>query len=155
MPYRRSLSRFSKRSWEDFSDEVHRAQNEHLMEGIVAGCALVAYADGWVTEAEHDRMLGLIRGFEPIAAFGLDDVIATFEAMTKQFADDQKAGEQVALEAVAKIKGAQQYPTLLVETCCAIADADGGFDAEERVAAVHICETLGLNPDDFGLAEAR
>mgnify|MGYP000075104703 CR=1 FL=1 len=57
MPYRRALRRFSKSSWEDFGDEVHRAQNEHLMEGIVAGCALVAYADGWVTDDEHDRMV--------------------------------------------------------------------------------------------------
>ena len=154
MPYRRSHSRFSKRSWEEFSAEVHRAKNEHLMEGIVAGCALVAYADGWVTEVEHDRMLRLIRNFEPIIAFGLDDVIVTFEAMTKQFADDQKAGERVALEAVARIKGAQRYPALLVETCCAIADADGGFDAEERAAAIRICECLGLDPANFGLAEA-
>lgn len=71
MPYRHALGGFAKRSWEDFGDEVHRAQNEHLMEGIVAGCALIAFADGWVTTEEHDRMLGLIRGFEPIAAFGL------------------------------------------------------------------------------------
>lgn len=154
MPYRRSLGRFSKRSWEDFNDEVHRAQNEHLMEGIVAGCALVAYADGWVTEEERVRMLGLIRGFEPIAAFGLDDVATTFESMTARFASDQKAGEQAALEAVAQLKGAGRYPELLVEACCAIAAADGGFDAEERLAAIRICETLGLNPAEFGLAEA-
>lgn len=93
MPYRRSLGRFSKRSWDDFSDEVHRAQNEHLMDGIVARCALVAYADGWVTGAKHDRMLDLLHGFEPIAAFGLDEVTATFESLTAWFASDQKAGE--------------------------------------------------------------
>jgi tellurite resistance protein TerB len=155
MPYRRSLSRFSKRSWEEFGDEVHRARNEHLMEGIVAGCALVAYADGWVTEQEHLRMLGLIRGFEPIAAFGLDDVTATFKSLTKRFASDQKGGERAALEAVARVKGASPYPTLLVEACCAIAAADGGFDAEERTAAIRICKVLGLDPADFGLAEAR
>lgn len=154
MPYHRSFGRFSKESWEDFKGEVHRAQNEHLMEGIVAGCALVAYADGWVTEEERVRMLGLIRVFEPIAAFGLDDVAATFASMTARFASDQNAGEQAALEAVAQLKGAGRYSELLVEACCAIAAADGGFDAEERLAAIRICETLGLNPSDFGLAEA-
>lgn len=154
MPHRRSLSRFSNRSWEEFSDEVHRARNEHLMEGIVAGCALVAYADGWVTDDERRRMLGLIRGFEPIATFGLDDVVSTFEALTNQFANDQDAGTHAALDAVARVKGAGRYPTLLVETCCAIADADGGFDAEERAAAIRICEVLGLKPASFGLADA-
>ena len=154
MPYRRSLGRFSKQSWEDFNAEVHRARHEHLMDGIVAGCALVAYADGWVTEEERDRMLGLIRGFEPIAAFGLDDVDATFAAMTERFATDQKAGEHAALDAVARLRGAARYPELLVEACCAIAAADGGFDAEERLAAIRICGALGLDPVAFGLAEA-
>jgi tellurite resistance protein TerB len=154
MSYRRSFGRFSKRSWEDFNDEVHRAKNEHLMDGIVAGCALVAYADGWVTEEERVRMLGLIRGFEPIAAFGLDDVASTFALMSTQFASDQKAGEQAALDAVAKLKGAGRYPELLVEVCCSIAAADGGFDAEERLAAIRICETLGLEPAEFDLEEA-
>ena len=135
MPYRHALGGFAKRSWEDFGDEVHRAQNEHLMEGIVAGCALIAFADGWVTTEEHDRMLGLIRGFEPIAAFGLDDVTATFETLTERFAKDQKGGEAAAIEAVARVKGAQRYPALLVEACCAIAAADGGFDSEERATA--------------------
>jgi len=154
MPYRRALSRFSRRSWQDFSDEVHRAQNEHLMDGIVAGCALVAYADGWVTDEERDRMLELLRGFEPIAAFGIHDVVATFEAMTARFVADQQDGERAALKAVARVKGAGRYPALLVEACCAIAAADGGFDEEERLVAVRICKQLGLDPADFGLAEA-
>ncbi len=154
MPYRSSLRRFSKQSWEEFTDEVHRARNEHLMEGIVAGCAIVAYADGWVTEDERRRMIGLIRGFEPIAAFGLDDVIVTFEALTERFVNNQEEAEREALTAVARLKGQQRYPALLVKTCCAIAAADGGFDAEERRAAIQICEVLGLDPAEFDVADA-
>jgi tellurite resistance protein TerB len=154
MPHQRSPSRFVGRSKEELSGEVHRARNEHLMEGIVAGCALVAYADGWVTDEERNRMLGLICGFEPIAAFGLHDVETTFEALTARFAMEEEEGEQAALAAVARVKGAGVYPLLLIETCCAIADADGGFDAEEREAAIRICQVLGLEPWTFGLAEA-
>lgn len=154
MPHQRSLSRFAGRSHEDLSGEVHRARNEHLMEGIVAGCALVAYADGWVTDEERTRMLDLIRGFEPIKAFGIQDVETTFETLTNRFVADQEDGERTALDAVSRVRGAGAYPALLVETCCAIADADGGFDAEERSAAIRICEVLGLDPGMFGLAEA-
>lgn len=153
MPYRRSLHRFT-RDLKDIADEVHQAQNQQLMEGIVAGCALLAYADGWVTDAEHDRMLALIHRLDPISAFGLDDVTATFESFTEEFASDQAGGEAAALAAVARVRGTRRYPALLVETSCAIADSDGGFDAEERVVAIRICEALGLNPADFGLAEA-
>lgn len=154
MLYKPALSRFPKRSRQDLSDEVRRARNEHLLEGIVAGCALVAYADGWVTEEERVRMLGLIRGFEPIVAFGLSDVETTFAALTARFVDDQEEGERAALAAVARVKGAERYPALLVETCCAIADADGGFDEEERVVVIRICDVLGLDPAEFGLADA-
>jgi tellurite resistance protein TerB len=99
-------------------------------------------------------MLGLIRGFEPIAAFGLDDVVATFEVLTRRFANDQSDGEAAAFEAVARLKGEARYPSLLVEACCEIAAADGGFDAEERRAAVRICEVLGLDAAEFDIAEA-
>lgn len=154
MPYTGISRRFSKLSWEEFNEEVCRHHNEHLMEGIVAGCALVAYADGWVTEEEHGRMLALLRGFGPIAVFGLDDVTITFESLTEQFIADQKGGEAAALAAVARLRGAQRYPALLVEACCAIADADGGFDAEERAVAIRICNVLGLDPASFGLTNA-
>lgn len=154
MPYRRALSRFSKQSWDDFNAEIRQAENEHLMEGIVSGCAIVAYADGWVTDEEHDRMLRLIRGFEPIAKFGLDDVVATFEAWTARFAADQQRGETAALKAVERLKGQSNYPALLVKTCCAIAAADGGFDAEERNAILRLCNVLGLDPHDFEVADA-
>jgi tellurite resistance protein TerB len=99
-------------------------------------------------------MLGLIRGFEPIAMFGLDDAVTTFEALSDRFAEDSEAAERDALKAVGRLKGTERYPTLLVEACCAIAAADGGFDAEERRAAIRICAELGLDPGDFGIADA-
>jgi tellurite resistance protein TerB len=152
MPYRGSISRLSKQSWDEFNDEIKQAENEYLMEGIVAGCALVAYADGWVTGEEHDRMVSLIRGFEPIA--GIDDVLLTFETVTSHFVSDQMSGEAAALKAVARVKGAARYPMLLVKTCCAIAAADGGFDEEERKAVIRICKVLGLDPATFDIADA-
>jgi tellurite resistance protein TerB len=154
MTYRSSLGRFSRQSWGEINDEIKQAENEHLMEGIVAGCALVAYADGWVTDDEHDRMVALIRGFEPIAAFDMDDVVETFEMVTSRFAADQADGEAAALMAVARVKSAGKYPVLLVRTCCAIAAADGGFDAEERKAVIRLCEVLGLDPAMFDVADA-
>ncbi len=155
MPLRNSPTRLSKHSWDELHDEIKQAKNEHLMEGIVAGCALVAYADGWVTTEEHDRMVSLIRRFEPIAAFGIDDVMASFESVTSAFVAGQADGEAAAYEAVAGVKGEGQYPVLLVTTCCAIADADGGFDAEERKVVMQICSVLGLDAADFGVADAR
>jgi len=154
MPYRRSLGRFSKQSWEEFAEEISASRDEELIEGIIAGCALVAYADGWVADEERRRMLGLIRGFEPIAVFGLDNTLASFDALTNRFMRNYEEAEGDALIAVAGLRGKQRYPTLLVKTCCAIAAADGGFDDPERLAVIRICRVLGLDPAKFGIADA-
>ena len=155
MPYRQSLKRFTERPWEDYVGAFRESGDKDLMEGIVAGCAMVAYADGWVTEDERQRMLGLIRGFEPVRAFGVDEVVHEFERLTELFAEDHDSGEQEALRVVGALRGRPRQAELLVQTCCAIADADGGFDAEERGAVVRICDVVQLDPATFGLAEAR
>jgi tellurite resistance protein TerB len=155
MPYRQSLKRFTERPWEDYVGAFRETGDQALMEGVVAGCAMTAYADGWVTEEERRRMLGLIRGFEPVKAFGVDEVAHEFERLTARFAEDHAVGEAEALGVIAVLRGRDGAGELLVQTCCAIADADGGFDREEREAVIRICETLGLDPERFGLAEAR
>jgi tellurite resistance protein TerB len=151
MPYRQSLKRFTERPWEDYVGAFRDSGDHALMEAVTAGCAMVAYADGWVTEDEHKRMLGLIRGFEPVRAFGVDEVVHEFERLTERFNEDHEAGEREALRLVIALKGRRDQAQLLVQTCCAIADADGGFDAEERQAVIRICEALELRPADFGL----
>lgn len=155
MPYRQSLKRFSSSTWESFVQEFRETHDERLMEAVVAGCAIVAYADGWVKPEERRRMLGLIRGFGPIDAFGPEEVEHYFDEVTGWFTDDHDAGENRALEVVTKLRGRGRNPELLVEACCAIAASDGGFDAEERQAARRICETLDLDPAKFDLADAR
>jgi tellurite resistance protein TerB len=155
MPYRQSLKRFTERPWEDYVGSFRESGDRELMEGVVAGCAMTAYADGWVTAEERRRMLGLIRGFEPVRAFGVDEVVHEFERLTDRFDEDHALGEAEALGIIAALKGRETQGELLVQTCCAIADADGGFDAEERQAVIRICETLALDPARFGLAEVR
>jgi tellurite resistance protein TerB len=85
----------------------------------------------------------------------MDDVLMTFEATTERFISDQKSGEAAALKAVARVKGEGNTPHLLVTICCAIAAADGGFDAEERAAVLRICDVLDLDPAAFSIEDAR
>ena len=135
--------------------ELAAARDGALMQGIVAGCAIVAYADGWPTDDERARMVALLGDFIPNAAFTTREVLASFDEFTTRFADDYEAGDREALAFVGRLKGRERYPALLVETCCAIAAADGGFDAEEREAIARICTALDLDRADFDLADAR
>lgn len=138
---------FSKK---DFDKEFEHA-DPGLMEGIVAGCAIVAYSDGWVAPEEQRRMQALIRGFEPVAAFGLVDVLHFFDEVTARFASDHDQGEAYALSLVQRLVGRPHESQLLIETCCAIAEADGGFDMEERDAILKMCALLGVDSKEHDL----
>lgn len=123
-----------------------------LMEAIVAGCALVAYSDGWVSPEETLRMRRLIMLFEPAKALGLVEVLRAFEDMTVVFAEDHDAGERAAFDLVSALVGRRRESALLIDTCCAIAEADGGFDAEERGTILRLCAKLGIAPKEHGLS---
>jgi tellurite resistance protein TerB len=122
-----------------------------LMEAVVAGCALVAYSDGWVSPEETLRMRRLILRFEPAKALGLAEILRLFEETTLSFADNYEAAEQTAFELVARLMGRRRESELLIDTCCGIADADGGFDAEERETILKLCAVLQIEPDAHGL----
>ena len=53
--------------------------------------------------------------------------------------------------AVARLRGQPGASRLLIETACSIAEADGGFDAEERAVILRLCKLLGVDPASFDL----
>lgn len=122
-----------------------------LMEAVMAGCALVAYADGWVSPEETLRMRRLITRFEPAQALGVAEILRLFEDITLKFAEDHDAGERDALALVSRLVDRSRESELLIDTCCAIADADGGFDAEERETILKLCVLLSVDPSPHGL----
>lgn len=153
MPHPRQSTRHG-RDRADLRRAIEEAADVGLMEAVVSGCALVAYADGWVRPEEHRRMTGLIRSFEPLRAFGLDEVLAYFEETTEAFRTGAEISEQKAFEKVARLKGRGHYPHLLVMLCGAIAEADGGFDDQERATMMRICAALDLDPAEYDLVAA-
>ncbi len=130
--------------------ELQEADAE-MMEAVVAGCALVAYSDGWVTLDETRRMSGLIRQFEPVRAFGGADIAQAFDEIAARFTRDHDEGADHAWSIVRRLANRPHDAALLIETCCAIAEADGGFDAEERQTILELCERLGVSPSAFSL----
>ncbi|MFT7058482.1 MAG: tellurite resistance protein TerB [Pseudorhodobacter sp.] len=133
------------------SEEMTKYRNRDFMEAVVAGCALVAAADGSVSGAEKQKMVGYMQASDELKVFKIDDVIAAFTAAVAKFDFDATIGKGEALRKIAKIKGKNGADRLLVRVCCAIGAADGNFDAQERAAVVTICTELGLDPADFDL----
>ncbi|MCP5158923.1 MAG: tellurite resistance TerB family protein [Gammaproteobacteria bacterium] len=131
--------------------EVTKLRNKSFLEAVVAGCALVAHADGVVRAEEKQKMMGFLRNSEVLSAFSTEEVITIFDKYAKQFEFDYQIGQASALQAVAKVKDKSDEARLMVRVCCAIASADGHFDDDEKAIVRKICAELNLNPKDFDL----
>lgn len=142
-------------SWRSFLEQLSTLEDHTLARAYGAACALIAHADGWPTLDERRRMLGLIRRTPDLGAVGAVTVERAFQEASDWLVQDTDAGERRALMQVMKVAGREREARWLVEACCAIAAADGGYDAEEREVAIRICEALGLSATDFDLSEVR
>jgi tellurite resistance protein TerB len=131
--------------------EVSKFKNKSFLEAVVAGCALVAHADGVVKPEEKQKMMGFLRNSEVLSVFDVQEVIAIFDKYSKQFEFDHQIGQASALQVVSKLKGKDAEARLMVRVCCAIGAADGNFDNDEKAVVSKICTELGLNPKDFDL----
>lgn len=132
-------------------NDVWTPGNIVQMDAVVAACALVSQADGWVTQDERTRMLDRMRNSPTVAFFGTDDVLLMFEALHSRFERDLDDGEATAEVAVARLRGQPGPSRLLIETACWVAEADGGFDAEERAVILRLCKILGVDPSAHDL----
>lgn len=125
------------------------------MDAVVAACALVAQADGWVTAQERKRMIDRMGQSPAIRFFGLHEVTLGFEALNRRFDLDLEDGEATAEAAVAGLRGQSGPAHLLIDTACSVAEADGGFDAEERDVILRLCRLLDLDPSPYDLISSE
>ncbi|WP_425985624.1 tellurite resistance TerB family protein [Brevundimonas sp. TWP1-2-1b1] len=132
-------------------DDVWTPGDMVQMDAVVAACALVAQADGWVTPRERNRMVERMRQASAVSFFGAHEVIDAFETLNLRFERDLDDGEATARTAVSRLRGHAGPSRLLVETACSVAAADGGFDSEERAVILDLCRWLGLNAAEFDL----
>lgn len=131
--------------------EVSKFKNKAFMEAVVAGCALVAAADGSIDSSEKQKMAGFMERSDELKHFDMRKVIEVFNKTAGDFEFDHAIGKASALKTIGKIKGNEEQSRLLVRIVCAIGAADGDFDADEQAVVREIARELGLNPADFDL----
>ncbi len=132
-------------------NEVARFKTKTFMEAAVAGCVMVAHADGTVRAEEKQKMMGFIRSSDALKVFDTDEVVAAFNKFASNYEFDVQIGEATVLQTIAKLKGNEAEARLMVRVCCVIGAADGTFDDAEKQAVRRICHELGLNPTEFDL----
>lgn len=130
--------------------EITKFKSKDLLDAVVAGCALVAYADGSVSSEEKQKMMGFLRTSDQLKVFDSAEVIKIFQKYVEKFEFDSVIGVGEVMQSVGKFRGKPQAQ-LVIRICCAIGAADGDFDQNERTAVRRMCSELGLNPADFNL----
>lgn len=145
------LKENAEKAHANLSAEVSKFKNRSFMEAVVAGCALVAAADGNITADEKQKMAGFIQRAEELKHFKMSEVIEVFNKTAGDFEFDHSIGKASALQVISKVKGKEDQAKLLIRVVCAIGAADGDFDQDERAVVSEICKELGLAPADFDL----
>ncbi|MCA3699484.1 MAG: tellurite resistance TerB family protein, partial [Brevundimonas sp.] len=64
---------------------------------------------------------------------------------------DLDEAEALAEATVARLRGRPEIARQVIENACAVAEADGGFDAAERETVLRLCQMLNVDPASIGL----
>lgn len=148
MSFFNSLKQSVTSAANSMNSELKKFRSKDLLQAIVAGSTMIAYADGMVTAEEKQKLLGFVRSSEQLSVFESDKVIETFNQYLTRFDFDATIGTGEALQKIGAFKGKPEAE-LIVRVCLAIAKADGNIDDKERQALGQICQSLGLDINNF------
>lgn len=132
-------------------EAVKKYKNKNFMEAVVAGCALVAAADGQIRAEEKQKMAGYIGRSDELKVFNMNEVIDSFNKFVSNFEFDYTVGKMEALKVIGQFKNNPEVARVIVGVCCAVGAADGHFDEKEKQVVREICQTLHLDPATFQL----
>ena len=139
---------------EHFVDGIWNPLDTNQLDALIAACALVAHADGWVTAEERRSASARLHRVDATAVFGVARCLVAFDVMIGQFDQDPKATTERAEALILRLAGNPELARLVVEAACRVAIADGGLDSAERDAILDICRLLNVDPVPFGIVTA-
>lgn len=120
--------------------------NTDYLEGLCAGCALTAAAEGGIDDKEYEKSLNVIRQNSAIAAaFQISQIEQTFARMTPKTGTRQGKSElkEEIRQVIARDKTGKMGQAIVL-TCLDVADEGGISDAEQTVMR-EIAAICGVN----------
>lgn len=122
--------------------------NKDFLEGMCAGCALTAAAEGGIDDAEYDKTLMVIRSNTAIAAgFGSGEIEQVFGRLAPKTATRSgKAELKEEIRQVVNRDKSGQMGTAIVLACLDVAD-EGGISEAEVAVMKDVAGICGVNYD--------
>lgn len=120
--------------------------NRDFLEGMTAGCALTAAAEGGIDDREYDKTLKVIQSNTAIAAgFGAGEIEQVFGRMAPKTAT--RSGKSELKEEIRQVVARDKtgsMGTAIVLACLDVAD-EGGISPEEIAVMKQISEICAVN----------
>ena len=124
-------------------------KNSTFRDATMGICALVASADGNVSDEEKTAIGALITSLDALKVFPPAELIAKFNEYVDTVNKDKTFGPISINGVIGKIKGKGEQPDVALQIALAIANADGNFDESEKKRVREICRTLGLDAAQY------
>lgn len=126
------------------ASEVKKFKNKDFMKATVASCVRVAAADGNIDSSEKQKTLGFIQRNEVLSVFKTSDVVSFFNECVDHLDFDMTIGKGELDKHIVKMKGKPEA-ALLLQVCCAVGEADGDFDDNERRVVRELAGLLNMS----------
>ena len=129
-------------------ESIKRLESKDLMEAMVGGCLLIAFADGDCEEAELLKMDEVLRTSKSLEGYGseLTDTINRFTARLKA---GYIIGRAEILREINDVKGSQTEKEDVLLAMLTVAMSDGQIEPEEQKELTQIAQRLGLRIEDY------
>lgn len=137
--------------FDKMKDGVNNIKNKSFLKAICAACALVAYADGEVTQDEIEKMMKYMSINDDLRSYNPSEITSTFQKYVNGIEFDVNIGKVEAYSAIQAIKNNSDQSQKLCTVCLVIAKSDGSVDKEELDVIKDICSKLGVSQKSIGL----
>lgn len=127
------------------------AGNTDFLEAVCAGCALVAAADGDISDSEIDQTSKAIASNPTLAgAFSRTQIEKTADQMLRR-AQAGRSGRMGLYKEIDDIAAQDEARETVFLAALDVAEADGNIDESEQAVLDKIAERLSLNPKDYNV----
>ncbi|MFD0484717.1 tellurite resistance TerB family protein [Kineococcus sp. GCM10028916] len=132
--------------------KVGQFKSKDFAEASMATCALIAAADGSIEPEERQKTAAFIASNDVLSIFNAGELRESFDKWCGKLTTDYDFGKIEALQAVGKLRSKPEQARAVVQVGVVIGGADGDFDPNEQRAVRELCQAVGIDPSEFGVA---
>ncbi len=123
--------------------------NKDALEAVCASSALVASADGEISDDEIKTTVKVVSSHPTLSSsYKTSEIEKCVDAMLKR-AQAGRTGRMGLYKEIEQIKASHDTAETVYLCALDVAESNGSVDAKERDALNQIAKTLGLNPSNY------